>query len=63
MNNQSFITRLIIKTGLAKNEKQAPIVLLAIAALAVAVMFVIWPSANTNESMPDPSSPMHPINQ
>jgi hypothetical protein len=61
MNNQSFITRLIMKTGLAKSEQQVPYVLLAIAALALVAMFVFWPGSGEN-TIPI-SSPNHPINQ
>jgi hypothetical protein len=43
MNNQSFITRIVLRTGLAKSEKQVPAVLIAITALAFVVMFIIWP--------------------
>lgn len=42
-NNQSFIVKLIIKAGLAKDEKSAQPVMLAIAALALVVMFIFWP--------------------
>lgn len=43
MPRQSYITRLVIKLGLAKDEKRAPTVLLAIAVLAVVITFVFWP--------------------
>jgi len=56
MNNQSSITKLVLKLGLAKSEKQVPIVLMAIIALAVVVMFVAWPSAgNDDGGLPSPS--------
>lgn len=43
MNNQSFIVKLIIKAGLAKDEKSAQPVMIAIAVLAFVVMFIFWP--------------------
>ncbi len=55
MQNQSFITRLILKFGLAKNEKQVPIVLIAIIILALVITFIMWPRAEVNNSLPSPA--------
>ena len=56
MQNQSSITKLIIKLGLAKSERQVPVVLMAIIALAVVIMFIAWPSAGNNDGgLPSPS--------
>ncbi len=41
------LVALVIKYGLAKNEKQAQIVLVVIGLIAVAVMFFAWPSSNS----------------
>jgi len=49
MQNQSFITKLILKLGLAKNEKQVPVVLLAIVALAIVITFIAWPKSGDSK--------------
>lgn len=54
MQNTSSITRLIIKFGLAKDDKQAPIILIAIAVLAVVATFVFWPKSNDGNRVPPP---------
>ena len=56
MNNQSSITKLILKTGLAKSERQVPAVLMAIIALAVVIMFVAWPKGGAETGgLPSPA--------
>jgi len=56
MNNQSFITKLVLKLGLAKSERQVPMVLMAIIALAVVIMYIAWPSAgNDSGGLPSPA--------
>ena len=55
MNNQSFITKLVLRLGLAKSERQVPAVLVAIAVLAVVVMFVAWPKSTNDVSQPSPA--------
>ncbi len=49
MQNQSSITKLVLRLGLAKSEKQVPVVLIAIVALAVVITFVAWPKSNETE--------------
>ncbi len=63
MNNQSFITKLVLKTGLAKSERQVPKVLLIFTALAVVVMFVVLTSGGGDVATIDINSPDHPMNQ
>ena len=49
MQNQSFLTKLILKLGLAKSEKQVQPVLLAILALAIVIMFIVWSGGDSSE--------------
>ncbi len=52
---KSWSINLIIKLGLAKDEKQASIVLIAIGILALVVMVVFWPRSN-NQPTPPPAT-------
>lgn len=40
---ESFLTGLVMKTGLAKTPKQAQVVLIVIGVIALIIMFIIWP--------------------
>ena len=50
------MVKMIIKLGLAKDDKQASIVMIGIAVLALVVMVVFWPrSRNTPATPPLPA--------
>jgi len=40
---QSWLIKLVIKLGLAKDAKQASVVLIAIGVLALVLAFIFWP--------------------
>ncbi len=42
----SWLMKLVLSSGLAKDEKQASIVLLAIGVLALVLMFIFWPRSS-----------------
>jgi flagellar biosynthesis/type III secretory pathway M-ring protein FliF/YscJ len=44
----------VIKLGLAKNDKQAGIVLIVVAVIAVALAFIFWPSGDDYVPVPQP---------
>ena len=53
---QSFLTKLVLKLGLAKDERQVPAVLVAIAILALVIMFIVWPKGGGDDNqLPSPS--------
>ncbi len=43
---QSWPTKMILKYGLAKDAKQAQVVLIAIMVLAIIMMVIFWPRSN-----------------
>ena len=51
---QSWITKIVLKLGLAKDPRQAVVVLIAIGILAVVVGFVLWPKTCAYEIVPQP---------
>lgn len=51
---QSWPTKLVIRLGLAKDEKQAGIVMLVIAVLAIVIAFIFWPRSAGYEIVPQP---------
>ena len=51
---QSWPTKLVIKLGLAKDTKQATVVLIAIAVLALVLMFIFFPRGSEYELVPQP---------
>ena len=53
----SFIVRLVLKLGLAKDKNQVNYVLLIIAVLAAVITFLVWPSSNNIE----PQAPYDPL--
>lgn len=51
---QSWPTKMVIKLGLAKDAKQATVVLIAVAVLALVVAFVFFPRGSEYEVVPQP---------
>lgn len=51
----SWLTKLVIKLGLAKDAKQATIVLIVVAVVAVVLAFVFWPKGTEYEIVPQPN--------
>lgn len=51
---QSWLTKLVIKLGLAKDPKQASVVLIAIGVLALLIAFFFWPRGADYEIVPQP---------
>ncbi|QSH39711.1 hypothetical protein JXR01_01755 [Candidatus Kaiserbacteria bacterium] len=51
---QSWPTKLVMKLGLAKDTKQATVVLIAVAVLAVIVAFIFFPRGSEYELVPQP---------
>jgi len=52
---QSWPTKMVIKLGLAKDQKQATMVLIAIAVIAIIVTFIFWPRSSGYEVVPQPA--------
>ena len=50
----SWLTKLVISLGLAKDAKQASMVLIAIGVLALALAFIAWPKGADYEIVPQP---------
>ncbi|MBL4644788.1 MAG: hypothetical protein JKX80_02895 [Candidatus Pacebacteria bacterium] len=50
----SWLIKLVIKLGLAKDAKQASIVLIAIGVLALVLAFIFWPKGAGYEIVPQP---------
>lgn len=53
---RSALTNLVITLGLAKDDKQAAIVLIVVGIVAVAIAFVFWPRGG--EVLPPPPQPV-----
>ena len=51
---QSWPTRMVIRLGLAKDPKQATVVLIAVGVLALVLAFVFWPRSGGFEQVPQP---------
>lgn len=52
----SWLTKLVIRLGLAKDAKQAVYVLIAIGVLALVLAFIFWPRGAQYELVPQPGS-------
>jgi len=51
---QSWLTKLVIRLGLAKDAKQASIVLIILGVAALILMFIFWPRSGGYEIVPQP---------
>ena len=52
--HQQGITQLVIKLGLAKDAKQATIVLVVFAVVAAVGIYIFWPGGSGYEVVPQP---------
>lgn len=51
---QSWLTKLVIQLGLAKDAKQAAVVLIVIGVVAAGLMFIFWPKGSDYVIVPQP---------
>jgi hypothetical protein len=57
------ITKLITKTGLVKNEKEAAIILLILVIIIFILTIIIWPSESSNPLAPDQEAQKRAVEQ
>ena len=51
---RSWLIKLVIKLGLAKDDKQATVVLVVIGIVALILTFIFWPGGSDYELVPQP---------